>query len=1381
MLFFESLSSKSSPRKKQSNKKVSYDVLESRQLLAGVVINEFLAANGDGLVDDNGSTTDWIELYNDGPAVDLAGYSLTDNPGDPTKFVFPSQTLAANEYLVVFAGDDTDPTAGTDLFTGFGLSSAGEYAGLFDSSGTLLSEFAAGGADYPAQISDVSYGFLNDGSFDQPSYFATPTPGAANTNPVDGVVERVTASLTPGFYDTTQSVSLSTPTDGATIRYTTDGSTPSAINGFTYSGPISITGTTTLRAIGTKPSYLLVPDRTWSYLFIDDIVTQTSDSAPAGWPATWGNNDVEYGLESDVIAANGGLQELKDALLAIPTWSITTDLDNLFDADTGIYANAVEDGIEWERPASLEQLNPDGTEGFQVNAGIRIRGGVTRNPSFEKHALKFFFRSEYGDSSLEYDVFSGDPTATTSFEKIDLRTTRPSNSYIIDELSRHNQAALGVSATRSTWRHLYINGQYWGLYQPQERADANFGASYFGGVADDYDVIKPERTLALINEATDGNLDAYQDLHAQALARAADGVTPAFVDNAAYMRAQGLNPDGSDNPNYETLLDVDNLTAFMLVILHSGNDDGPINLGRFPYSDPISVARLNNYFALRSRTGDEGFRFYVHDNERTFRTNGANVDRNGPFNHPNFEDPSSIYFNPQWLHQQLMANADYRIAFADKVQAAFADGGPLSTAVFSARIDASSAFIDQAIIAESARWGSTNFLREDWLSAVSSLKNIALARESLVIGQFQNTTLELKDENGNYTVSVDAPLFPSIDAPEFLIDGSLQNGGDITAGASLSLSADSGVAYYTTDGSDPRLSGGAINPNAISYNSSTTTTTIFDRGSTWNYLDSGADLGGTGWQNSSFNDSSWESGVAELGYGDGEATTIGFGSDADNKNITTYFRTTFDVAADDFSSNYLAATLHLLRDDGAVVYLNGTEITRSNMPSGIINFDTPADSGVGGGDESTFFDIDLDPVLFNSLLILGNNTLAVEIHQINGGSSDLSFDAELEVTTQSTESGPLILNTSTNILARTFSNGEWSAINNATFAIPVSQSDLRISELHFNPADPSATEIAAGFDNNDDFEFIEIYNPSTTGTINLNGVQFSDGIAFEFGDTNLLPGERAVIVEDVDAFMERYGDSATVLGQWSGALNNGGEKVTLVDSSLDEIMSVDYGNNDPWHNAANGHGFSLVLNDPANTPVDELGKYYSWRSSTLFGGTPGETSVDRSGVVVNEVLAHTDAPQSDSIELFNPTSAAISVGGWYLSDEGDDLFKFQIPAATVIAAGGYLAFDESDFNVNATGFALSGSEGDQVYLSQNVAGFTLLQDAVEFDATFNGESLGRLPDGSGRLTRLAETSFGSANGEAEVGPLVISEVNYHPANPSAAALAIDSLDHRQRS
>ena len=257
-------------------------------------------------------------------------------------------------------------------------------------------------------------------------------------------------------------------------------------------------------------------------------------------------------------------------------------------------------------------------------------------------------------------------------------------------------------------------------------------------------------------------------------------------------------------------------------------------------------------------------------------------------------------------------------------------------------------------------------------------------------------------------------------------------------------------------------------------------------------------------------------------------------------------------------------------------------------------------------------------------------------------------------------------------------------------------------------------------------------------------------------------------MEDIDAFMARYGDSdVRILGQYSGGLNNSGEQIDLLDSSGAEVASIDYSGTDPLLFAADGVGYSLVL--------DDLDDPSSLRVSTELGGTPGSASGESLGVVINEVLANSDAAQLDAIELFNPTASAINVGGLFLSDDSGDLLQYEIPLGTVISAGGYLVFDETNFNsapLTGGNFALS-SLGEAVFLRSASGGLVSLEDSVEFGATFSGESLGRLPDGSGRLTRLASTSFGSANGDAEVGPLVISEINYNPAEPSAAALAID--------
>jgi hypothetical protein len=168
---------------------------------------------------------------------------------------------------------------------------------------------------------------------------------------------------------------------------------------------------------------------------------------------------------------------------------------------------------------------------------------------------------------------------------------------------------------------------------------------------------------------------------------------------------------------------------------------------------------------------------------------------------------------------------------------------------------------------------------------------------------------------------------------------------------------------------------------------------LIPTGATWKYLDNGSDQG-TGWRAPGFNDAGWASGPAQLGYGDGdEATVVSYGSDSGNKHITTYFRRSISVAD---ASIYQSASLRLLRDDGAVVYLNGVEVFRSNMPGGTPGYRTLASSAI---DDSTFHLAGINP----ALLVSGANVVAVEVHQANGTSSDVSFDLELSASTSATQ------------------------------------------------------------------------------------------------------------------------------------------------------------------------------------------------------------------------------------------------------------------------------------------------------------------------------------------------------------------------------------------
>ena len=166
--------------------------------------------------------------------------------------------------------------------------------------------------------------------------------------------------------------------------------------------------------------------------------------------------------------------------------------------------------------------------------------------------------------------------------------------------------------------------------------------------------------------------------------------------------------------------------------------------------------------------------------------------------------------------------------------------------------------------------------------------------------------------------------------------------------------------------------------------------TLIPAGAVWKYLDNGSDQG-MAWKESNFDDHTWAAGPARLGYGeDGEVTTLSFGPDENNKYITTYFRREFTIGN---PASVPGLLMRLLRDDGAVVYLNGTEVFRSNLPDGPINYLTGAPNFVADGEEQVFFETCLDP----SLLVAGKNVLAVEIHQYDGLSSDIGFDLELDV------------------------------------------------------------------------------------------------------------------------------------------------------------------------------------------------------------------------------------------------------------------------------------------------------------------------------------------------------------------------------------------------
>lgn len=755
---------------------------------AQMAITEFLANNRAGLLDGDGDSSDWIELQNtsDQP-VNLGGWSLTDDPTQPRLWLLPSTNVPAGGYLLVFASGKNRSSPGAPLHTSFSLATDGGYLALFGPENTTPStEFAP----YPRQEADISYGLRAGQRF----YFNPPTPLAANAGGFSDFVADTKFSQDRGFYETPFDLTITTATANAAIRYTTNGATPTATTGFLYSAPLRITHTMVVRAAafraGLQPSNV----DTQTYLFLADVIRQqTNGAAPSSeWPNPGTVSSINYGMDPRVVDAAAYRDKIIPALKALPSFSLVTDLTNLF-GSTGIYANPGQDGRDWERACSLEFIRTDGVTGFQANAGVRIRGGFSRDTGNPKHAFRFFFRDAYGPSKLRYPLHPG---GTEEFDAFDLRTFQnyswsfqgdPVGIFVRDQFSRDAQLALGQQGERGIYAHLYINGVYWGLFNTDERAEANFGATYFGGKAADYDVIKVEAGPYAIN-ATDGTLAAWTRLYNRCRA----GIT----NDAIYFALESRRADGTPDPAGETLLDIDNLIDYLLVIYYGGNYDAPVS--RF-----LGDSRPNNWYGLRDHSGaNGGFRFISHDAEHTLKADEPSIDRTGPFTAGN---DSVVYSNPQYLHQRLIVNAEYRLRFADRVQRALFNNGPLTTAQVLSRFNARTNEIQLPVIAESARWGDskratplTPLTQADWFTAVRNVQTSFLQTRTATL----LTQLRAKS------------LYPSVAAPAFS-----QTGGPTARGTSLTLSAPAGQILYTINGEDPRQIGGGIYLGASSYTS----------------------------------------------------------------------------------------------------------------------------------------------------------------------------------------------------------------------------------------------------------------------------------------------------------------------------------------------------------------------------------------------------------------------------------------------------------------------------------------------------------------------------------------------------------------------------------
>ncbi len=348
-----------------------------------------------------------------------------------------------------------------------------------------------------------------------------------------------------------------------------------------------------------------------------------------------------------------------------------------------------------------------------------------------------------------------------------------------------------------------------------------------------------------------------------------------------------------------------------------------------------------------------------------------------------------------------------------------------------------------------------------------------------------------------------------------------------------------------------------------------------------------------------------------------------------------------------------------------------------------------------------------------------------------------------------------------------------------TITYPGNPSDqqryLRITEIMYHPADPCEDSAY----NAEAFEYIELRNIGAT-TLSLNGVKFTEGIYYTFGSISLPAGDYLVLMNNQAAFESRYTlpGGVQIPGPYQGQLSNDGEEVKLEDSTNSTILEFDY--KDGWYGITDGMGFSLTVKGPVNTEPNAWDDKSTWRPSANIGGSPGWDDTNEvpvlGSVKINELLAHSHADASDWIELHNTTGERIHIGGWFLSDNSDDLMKYEIADGTWIDPCDYIVFYQNKHfgNIADSGchssFALS-ENGETLYLHSGRDGvLTGYSEEERFGASETGVAFGRYKKSTGtyNFVAMSENTSGSANAYPMVGPVVINEIMYHPQNDGDA-------------
>ena len=736
----------------------------------------------DGAEDDSpdlpDSVVDWVELFNNGAAaVSLNGWTLTDDGGDTAKWAFPNISIPAGGYLLVLCDglDITAPAGSGYLHTNFKLSADGEYLGLYNGTGTLVQEITPVPKGFP------HYSYMRNAS-GQYVYSDLATPGTVNSgNEFSGFVATPSFGVAGGYYSGSQSVTLTTTTVGATIRYTDDGSEPldptnnSNPRCFTYSGAVAVAATKVIRAraylTGRIPSDIAVQN----YLI--------NEGARANLPSV-----ALTATESRSLYRPFGVMAInKDDIGAGKNFDVEGN-PWVGLGDPAQYNNPNVRGKCMERPVNWQMLYPGNVPGFNINMGLRLSGSAFTRPRYtlveqnrdtapnsggwsatnalRKPSMNFYMRDDLSGDPLNFPVIPLSPVTKHS----DFRFRAGHNDlnpFILDELVRRLYADEGQPSSLGLNVNLYINGIYKGIYNICEHVREEWCRERFGSDLN-FDVMQ-------VAIPSDGDLIAMQEL-----------IT--FLRN---------NPQ-SVLANYQgtqARLNMVNFVDYVLVNVYCATGDWP----------------HNNWIAARERSTTGKFHFMVWDAEGAFGNFGLNVRSNcflPPVNSGIIVTPTpntdAISTAPRIIYSLLRSSPEFRLLCADRIQKHFFNGGALSDTAVLAR--------NTALANEASPFvsGFNSSRIPQWVSGVGDKTRYTIAgatntpsRRQVLLNGYVDDTAGGVQVHAHF---VDELLWPATLTPVFS-----QQGGTIGANFQLTITNPNGVGsiYYTTNGTDPRQAGGA--------------------------------------------------------------------------------------------------------------------------------------------------------------------------------------------------------------------------------------------------------------------------------------------------------------------------------------------------------------------------------------------------------------------------------------------------------------------------------------------------------------------------------------------------------------------------------------------